>query len=144
MFFDNPTAAFARIRRALKSDGRVAFVCWRGLQENEWVSLPMGSGPRNHHCHQHHLIRRLPDRSHSVAPDRVVHILRAAGFSEITIKPFDHAVPLGRGDTRERALDDAVEMAFQVGPLARALADEPDNIPSSGVGGCSRCLCRAR
>ena len=29
MFFADPTAAFANIRKGLKGGGRVAFVCWR-------------------------------------------------------------------------------------------------------------------
>src|SRR5437667_5595537 len=41
MFFDDPTAAFAHMRHALKPGGRVAFVCWRGAAENDWVRLPM-------------------------------------------------------------------------------------------------------
>ena len=43
MFFADPTAAFAHMRRALKPGGRVAFVCWRGVAENDWVRLPMGA-----------------------------------------------------------------------------------------------------
>ena len=43
MFFDDPTGAFAHMRRALRPGGRVAFVCWRGAGENDWVRLPMGA-----------------------------------------------------------------------------------------------------
>ncbi len=43
MFFDDPTAAFVHMRRALRPGGRVAFVCWRGVAENDWVRLPMGA-----------------------------------------------------------------------------------------------------
>jgi ubiquinone/menaquinone biosynthesis C-methylase UbiE len=35
MFFDDPTEAFAHMRRALRAGGRVAFVCWRGAAEND-------------------------------------------------------------------------------------------------------------
>src|SRR5262249_50822578 len=38
MFFDDPTAAFTNIRKALKPGGRLAFVCWRTPQENEGVT----------------------------------------------------------------------------------------------------------
>ena len=34
MFFDDPTGAFAHMRRALRPGGRVAFICWRGVAEN--------------------------------------------------------------------------------------------------------------
>ena len=43
MFFDDPTGAFAHMRRALQPGGRVAFVCWRGAAENDWVRLLMGA-----------------------------------------------------------------------------------------------------
>src|SRR6185437_8318171 len=43
MFFDDPTLAFAHMRRALKPGGRLAFVCWRSAAENDWMRLPMGA-----------------------------------------------------------------------------------------------------
>jgi SAM-dependent methyltransferase len=36
MFFDEPTAAFAAIRRALVPGGRFVFVCWQGVERNPW------------------------------------------------------------------------------------------------------------
>ncbi len=126
MFFDNPVAAFAHMRGALKPGGRVAFVCWRGAQENDWVRLPMTA------------IRDIvePARTDPDAPgpfafgdrQRLADILAAAGFTAIDIAPFDTALPYGRGASREAAIDDALDMAFQVGPLSRALADQSDDI----------------
>jgi len=40
MFFADPTAAFANIRRALRPGGRLAFVCWRSFEEQEWMLVP--------------------------------------------------------------------------------------------------------
>ncbi|CAG2160422.1 class I SAM-dependent methyltransferase [Cupriavidus numazuensis] len=127
MFFDDPTAAFAHMRRALRPGGRVAFVCWRGAAENDWVRLPMGA-----------LKGILPP---SAPPDpeapgpfsfgdrgRVARILTAAGFTDIAISPFDASVPFGEGGTRDAAIDDAVKMTLEVGPLSRVLADQPDDI----------------
>jgi SAM-dependent methyltransferase len=34
MFFDDPAAAFANLRRALRHGGRLAFLCWRTRSEN--------------------------------------------------------------------------------------------------------------
>lgn len=38
MFFGDPVAAFANIRRALRPGGGLALLVWRGLQHNEWVA----------------------------------------------------------------------------------------------------------
>lgn len=127
MFFDDPTGAFTHMRRALKPGGRVAFVCWRGMAENDWVRLPMGA------------IRGIVPPMASPDPEapgpfsfgdreRVARILTAAGFTDIAIAPFDASVAFGEGATRDAAIDDAVEMTLEVGPLSRALADQPDDI----------------
>ena len=120
------------MHRALKPGGRVAYVCWRGAAENDWVRLPMGA------------IRDLvppPVPLDPEAPgpfsfgdrDRIIRILTAAGFADIVVAPFDASIPFGEGVTREAAIDDAVEMAFEVGPLTRALADQPDSVRANAV-----------
>ncbi|MBB5577866.1 MULTISPECIES: class I SAM-dependent methyltransferase [Rhizobium] len=127
MFFDDPTGAFAHMRRALKPGGRVAFVCWRGMAENDWVRLPMGA------------IKGIVPPTAPPDPEapgpfsfgdsgRVARILTAAGFTDIAIAPFDASIPFGKGETRDVALADAVKMTLEVGPLARALVDQPDDI----------------
>ncbi|EDZ97757.1 putative methyltransferase protein, partial [Burkholderia sp. H160] len=127
MFFDDPTAAFAHMRRALRPGGRVAFVCWRGAAENDWVRLPMGA------------LKGIVPPTAPPDPEapgpfsfgdrgRVARILTAAGFTDIAIAPFDASVPFGEGGTRDAAIDDAVKMTLEVGPLSRALADQPDDI----------------
>lgn len=68
------------------------------------------------------LFSRFGDRG------RVARILTAAGFTDIAIAPFDASVPFGEGTTRDAAIDDAVRMALEVGPLSRALADQPYDI----------------
>src|SRR6201984_2230491 len=41
MFFADPTAAFINIRRSLRRNGRLAFVCWRAMEENQLDILPL-------------------------------------------------------------------------------------------------------
>lgn len=126
MFFDDPVAAFTHMRRALKPGGRLAFVCWRGAQENDWVRLPMAA--------IRDIVQPAPADPNAPGPfafgdrQRLADILAAAGFTAIDIAPFDTRISYGRGDTRDAAIDDALDMAFQVGPLSRALADQPDDV----------------
>jgi SAM-dependent methyltransferase len=127
MFFHDPTGAFAHMRRALRPGGRVAFVCWRGVAENDWMRLPMGAIKGI-------LPPTAPPDPEAPGPfsfgdrDRVARILTAAGFIDIAIEPFDASVEFGKGATRDAAIDDAVEMTLDVGPLSRVLAAQPDDI----------------
>src|SRR5262249_8351074 len=41
MFFIDPTAAFGNLRTALRRGGRMAFVCWKPVQENPWMFVPL-------------------------------------------------------------------------------------------------------
>lgn len=126
MFFADPVAAFSHMRRALKPGGRLAFVCWRGAQENDWVRLPMAA--------IRDIVQPAPADPDAPGPfafgdrQKVAHILSAAGFTAIEIASFDTSISYGRGATREDAINDALDMSFQVGPLARALADRSDDI----------------
>ena len=126
MFFDDPVAAFAHMRGALKPGGRLAFVCWRGAQENDWVRLPMAA--------IREIVQPAPADPNAPGPfafgdrQKVADILSAAGFTAIDITAFDTSISYGRGVTRDDAIDDALDMALQVGPLSRALADQTDDI----------------
>ena len=126
MFFDDPVAAFAHMRGALRPGGRAAFICWRGAQENDWVRLPMAA--------IRDIVQPAPADPNAPGPfafgdrQRLADILAAAGFTAIDIAPFDTTLSYGRGASREAAVDDALDMAFQVGPLSRALADQSDDV----------------
>lgn len=132
MFFDDPTAAFTHLRRVLAPGGRLAFVCWRPLDQNDWVRLPMQAvadilpplplpGPN------------APGPFAFGSAERVQHILASAGFTDITITAFDSPQVYGEATTREDAVDAALELALQVGPLSRALADQPPELRERAV-----------
>jgi SAM-dependent methyltransferase len=117
MFFADPVAAFANIRSALKSGGRLTFVCWRSLAENLWMRVPLEAALP--------LLPPLPPPDpgapgpYALAdPDRVRQILEAAGFQSLRIDPFD--ADIGSAD-----LESSVALTFRIGPLATALRENP-------------------
>ncbi|MFM9862792.1 MAG: class I SAM-dependent methyltransferase [Micropepsaceae bacterium] len=116
MFFADPDAAFANIRKSLKPTGRAAFVCWRDWRENEWVRIPI-MAVRPHVPPQPQLGPEDPGPFAFADPARIRRILANGGFDAITLKPFDTKVEIGN------TLDDAVTYLMEFGPISRALAD---------------------
>ena len=113
MFFEDPAAAFANLRKGLKPGARLAFCCWRSPAENDWLSVPLRTAS--------HLLPPLPP-SDPTAPgpfafadrERLFRILSEAGFTQVEIEPLDLVMGLG-------ALDEAVQQSLRMGPLGAAL-----------------------
>ena len=124
MFFEHPTAAFSNLIKMLRPGGRLAFVCWRAMAENIWMTLPLDAARP-----------ALPPVAPSIpdAPgpfafarrERVANILADAGFSEIEITPQDVMMTLAAGASPAEAAALAVTRSVQMGPLAAALRDQP-------------------
>ena len=111
MNFSDPVAAFSGFHRMMKPSARLAFVCWRSLEENELDLIPLRAAGLEH------LVDRTP---FSFAdPDTVHAVLEAAGFSQITVRAHDQAVSSG-------PLDAMVRVLLRVGPLGRILRENPD------------------
>ena len=113
MFFADPPAAFANIRRAMKPDATLAFACWRAMEKNPFIALPMmAAAPL--------LPANPPPPPNAPGPfafadgDRLAGILAAGGFSGVDIDPLD--LLLGAEPLEER-----VASALRIGPLAGAL-----------------------
>jgi SAM-dependent methyltransferase len=85
MFFDDPVAAFANIRSAIRPDGRIVFACWTNLLENEWLAVPGGAILQ-------HVPSPEPGPPDAPGPfsladkERVRRILGAAGFTDISLE----------------------------------------------------------
>jgi SAM-dependent methyltransferase len=111
MNFSDPVAAFCGFHRMMKHSARLAFVCWRSLGENELDLLPLRAAGLEH------LIDHTP---FSFAdPDTVHATLKAAGFSQITIRAHDEAVSSGH-------LDAMATVLLRVGPLGKILRENPE------------------
>ena len=118
MFFADPVAAFANIRRSLRPDGRLTVLAWRDLARNEWVDAmrtalaagrqlpsppPGAQGPFS-----------LADRD--IASAR----LTAAGYRGIAFTSIDEPITFGE------TADDAYPFMSTLG-LARGLMADLDD-----------------
>jgi SAM-dependent methyltransferase len=118
MFFDDPVAAFANIRRATRRDGRLAVVTWRSPAENPFmthaarVAGPLLPNP---------LPTPDPDKPgmFSLAdPDRARRILAAAGWRDIDLQPLDAECTIAESDM--------LTYMTKLGPIGGALRTADD------------------
>ncbi len=82
MFFADPAASFRNIQKAMKRDGRLVFVCWRGPFENPWSAVPEAAA-RPFLPPPAPASPDAPGRYSFANPDRVKSILLQAGFHGI-------------------------------------------------------------
>ncbi len=121
MFFGDPAAAFANLRRALRPRGRVVFACWRAFAENPWMRVPLHAA----YAHVPPLPKLGPEDPGPFSfaePDRVARILTQAGFVQPRLTKLDLAIDLANGE----GLEAAVRQAAGFGPAARAMEDQPE------------------
>lgn len=118
MFFDDPVAAFANIRRALTPEGWLVFACWRPFAENHWTAKPlMALAP----LLKAPLAPADPDLPGPFAlsdADKVRRILSGAGWRNLSLAPWDGDVAIG-ADAHE-----AAAYLVKIGPCARAINEQ--------------------
>lgn len=119
MFFADPAAAFANLRRALAPAGRLAFVCWRDWRENEWVRETLAA-VRPHAPPQPPTEPDAPGPFAFADRARIERILSDAGFGDIVVRPFDAQLPFGE------SVDEAVRHITEFGPVSRMLTGATD------------------
>lgn len=118
MFFGDPIAAFSNLRRALRSGGRLVFVCWQALRENPWMEVPLAAAASV-------IPLSAPPPPGAPGPlafadaDRVRGILERGGFTAVTIAPWSTTVVVSGG----AGLAGAVDLLLDAGPLASALRE---------------------
>ena len=126
MFFSDPTSAFSNLRRALKSNGRLVFLCWRSMDDNPWMNVPVKAA-----------FSVLPPQGPPPSPeepgpfsmassDKVKCILKDAGFHDISFQSVEIDMNLG-------AIDDAVDYFFKMGPAAAPLAEVDEELKRVAV-----------
>ena len=110
MSFSDPLAAFRTFRRLLGGAGRLAFVCWRPLSENDLDLVPLRAAG---------LEAAADPAPFSFAdPTGVRDLLDEAGFGAVVIQGHDVAVSCG-------GVDGMLEVVLRVGPLGRLVRETP-------------------
>ncbi len=100
MFFAEPVAGFANLRRALRPGGRLSFVCWRSPSENSWVTEP-GQAVAEVLGPPAPMDPDAPGPFSLASADRISSILTEAGLVDIDITPHDLPLSIGIGATDE-------------------------------------------
>ena len=115
MFFDDPVAAFANLRRATADGGRLVFVAWQPLFVNDWILVPMSAMVE--HLGMPDIVGPDAPGPFSLSdPDRVRAVLTDGGFADVELADVSHPMWLGRD------LDDAV--GYMEGqPMARIMSE---------------------
>jgi ubiquinone/menaquinone biosynthesis C-methylase UbiE len=116
MFFANPVAALANVRRALVGGGRLAMVVWRAKVENDWVYRAQTITERFVTKPEEYDEPTCGPGPFSMAnADTTSGILRSAGFEDISLRRCDRPIVIGLD------LDEAVELVMSLGPAGEIL-----------------------
>lgn len=115
MFFDDPIAAFENLLRALRPGGRMAFVCWRDIKENPWMSVPLSAVAR--HIPIPERPSGAPGPSAFADSGRVRSILEGAGFADVAFERLDMTITIGGSSS----VDESVRNMLRFGPISRAI-----------------------
>lgn len=112
MFFDDPVAAFANLRRSVHSGGALRFAAWRSAQDNPFMTAAERAAAR--------FVPQMPVRQPDAPGQfgfadqhRVARILKESGWRDIAITPIDVACAIPKA-----ALDGYIT---RLGPLGRIL-----------------------
>ena len=126
MFFDDPAAAFAHLRGALRAGGRLAFIVWGAIADNRWALVPVEAARG---------LVPVPSLERMAAagpfslsdPARVEALLAGAGFRDVAVRRQESDLLFGIGADADAAGADALDQAMHLGPLRALLArQEPE------------------
>ena len=123
MFFEDPVAAFANIRSALRASGRLAFCCWQPRAVNPFMTVPamaalelLPAPPE--------VPPRTPGPFAFEEADFVTAVLTSARFENVAVTPLQKPLTFGRG----LSLPNIVERLVQIGPIAQMVRDAPEDL----------------
>lgn len=116
MFFSDPAAAFTNVHDSLRSGGVLSFACWQQLLANDWMLAPAQAAVAALGVAPEMPAADAPGPFSLADPQRVQHLLEAAGFQDVDITPRNDFLMVP-----ESGIGDMTESALQVGPVQRML-----------------------
>jgi SAM-dependent methyltransferase len=126
MFFDDPVAAFANVARVLRPGGRLAFVSWAPMAQQEWLTVPFTA-----------LAEHVPAAGLAPAPgpgmfglsdpEMLADVLRRAGWVDVAVDSERRSMVAGG------SVDDAVGLVMSSGVGRAAMAGVPDDVAGVAV-----------
>ncbi len=137
MFFQDPVAAFTNLRNALKSGARMSFVCWRSMDDNPWMKVPLAAVAK--------YVDVPRPEPHAPGPMafadalRTRGILERAGFREVGFESVDAPMNVGGGLAD---LDDTVAFMTRIGPAAGLLRQAAPEARAAAVAAIREALSR--
>jgi SAM-dependent methyltransferase len=117
MFFDDPQAAFANLASALRPRGRIAFVCWQDLFQNQWMLIPGAAAAQ--HVGLPQMEPGAPGPFALADADRVRHLLASAGFQDVSLESIARPMRVGAD------VDDTLAFFESTDIARRLMADAP-------------------
>jgi SAM-dependent methyltransferase len=139
MFFGDPVAAFANLRKALVPGGRLAVLCWKPVFENEWMLVP-GMAVVS-------VTGELPPMPGEGEPgpfsldkeERIRSVLDSAGFEDVRVEAQPRQVVIA-----EDELEQFVTLAMKVGAMREALDKVADTETRARIPDALRAALRER
>jgi SAM-dependent methyltransferase len=133
MFFRDPIAAFANLRRALRRRGGLAFICFRDQGLNPWWTVPLAAVGT---------VVKLDPASAPNGPGvfsfanerKLREVIEQSGFVDAIYEPVDFELLLGAD------VESATDFSVNAGAAAKVLAGLDDELRTLGRRAISQAL----
>ena len=121
MFFSDPYSAFSNIFSGITNKGKITFLCWQDISENDWIN-----------CTNEVLKPFQPEQTTPIDPrspggfsfsdkEYVFDILKGSGFSNIEINPLNTKFDMGK------SIDEIMSFHLSIGPLSGLMENLDDD-----------------
>lgn len=128
MFFDDPPGAFSNLRRALAPGGRLAFICWQHLSDNEWLTVLAHEVAKCAEVPEFGGLSRGAGMFALQDQEETAALLEGAGFSQVAFESLSPTMLIGGGGTVEESMEFLFGMGMARGLLGLAAPDEQAGI----------------